>query len=100
VQALLPEGFPFHQFIRHIRHCIDRYIPKPRKDTNSKFKTPIWMDLYCVRKVKKKYNAWKRFTFSHSYRDYEEYFCRLQNCATKAICYKKKKYQKGVAERS
>jgi len=42
-----------------------------RKDTNSKFKKPIWMDQYCVRKVKEKYNAWKSFTSSHSYRDCE-----------------------------
>ena len=55
------------------------------------------MDQYCVRKVKKTYHAWKRFTHIHSYRDYEEY-CILRNTASKAVTYAKKKYQKGIAE--
>ena len=67
------------------------------KKANKKFKKPKWMDQYCVRKVKKKYQAWKRFTHSHSYRDYAEY-CKLRNSAAKAVKFAKKKYQKGIAE--
>ena len=55
------------------------------------------MDQYCVRKGKKKYHAWKRFTYSQSYTDYEEY-CKIRNSATKAVKFAKKKYQKGIAE--
>ena len=55
------------------------------------------MDQYCVRKVKKKYHAWKRFTFSHSYVDYENY-CKLRNSASKAVRFAKKRYQRGIAE--
>lgn len=82
-------------FRKHIDLCIDKFVPV--KNTKCKFVKPKWMDHYCRRKVKKKYHAWKRFTYSHSYRDYEEY-CKARNSATKAIRYSKKKYQKGVAE--
>ena len=51
---------------------------------------------YCVRKVKK-YHAWKRFTFSHSYVDNENY-CKLRNSASKAVRFAKKRYQRGIAE--
>ncbi|WAR24441.1 hypothetical protein MAR_038110, partial [Mya arenaria] len=62
-------------------------------------KKPKWMDYYCVRKVKKKYHAWKRYTYSRSYRDYQSY-CKIRNSTTKAIRFSKRKYQKGVAESS
>ena len=78
-----------------VKYCIDNYVPV--KGKNKKFDKPKWMDQYCVRKVKKKYHAWKRFTHSHSYRNYEEY-CKLRNSASKAVTYAKKKYQKGIAE--
>ncbi|KAH3694610.1 hypothetical protein DPMN_082050 [Dreissena polymorpha] len=47
------------------------------------------MDHYCVRLVKKKYHAWKRFTFSRRYRASEEY-CKLRNKVSKAVHYAKK----------
>ena len=47
-----------------------------KTSNNKKFNKSKWMDQYCVRKIKKKYHAWKRFTHSHSYRDYEEH-CKL-----------------------
>ena len=84
--------------LTHINFCIDKYIPKTGSSQKG-FHKPKWMDYYCVRKIKKKYHAWKRFTFSHSYRDYQT-FCKLRNSATKAIRYSKQKYQKGVAESS
>ena len=55
------------------------------------------MDQYCVRKVKKKYHAWKRFTFSHSYEDYEKY-CKLRNSATIRLDLQRK-YIKGVSQK-
>ena len=82
-------------FMNKVSYCIEQYVPV--KKTNKKFKKPKWMDQYCVRKVKKKYQAWKRFTHSHSYRDYAEY-CKLRNSAAKAVKFAKKKYQKGIAE--
>ena len=82
-------------FTHHVNHCIDNFIPL--KNVKKKFNKPKWMDHYCVRKVKKKYHAWKRYTFTRNYRDYEEY-CRARNSATKAIRFSKVKHQKGVAE--
>ncbi|WAR15881.1 hypothetical protein MAR_030475 [Mya arenaria] len=82
-------------FIKHINICIEKFIPKTVN--GKKFQRPKWMDFHCVKKVKKKYHAWRRFIHSHSYRDYQAY-CKLRNSATKAIRFSKKKYQKGVAE--
>jgi len=78
-----------------INYCIDNFIPTKK----SKFfrPKPRWMDHYCVRAVKKKYHAWKRFTFSRSYSDYETY-CKLRNQVTKAVYFSKKKHEKGVAQ--
>ena len=80
-------------FMIKVKFCIDNYVPV--KYSNKKFKKPKWMDQYCVRKVKIKYHAWKRFT--HSHRDYEEY-CKLRNSASKAVTCAKKKYKKCIAE--
>ena len=82
-------------FMTKINYCIEKHVPVKR--TNTKFKKPKWMDQYCVRKVKKKYHAWKRFTYSHSYVDYENY-CKLRNSASKAVRFAKKRYQRGIAE--
>ena len=82
-------------FMSKVNYCIEKHVPVRR--ANAKFKKPKWMDQYCVRKVKKKYHAWKRFTFSHSYVDYENY-CKLRNSASKAVRFAKKRYQRGIAE--
>ena len=82
-------------FRQHVDHCIKKFVPM--KNIKKNFVKPKWMDHYCVRKVKKKYHAWKRFTYSHSYRDYEDY-CKARNSATKAIRFSKVKHQRGVAE--
>ena len=82
-------------FMSKVNYCIEKHVPVKR--ANVKFKKPKWMDQYCVRKVKKKYHAWKRFTFSHSYVDYENY-CKLRNSASKAVRFAKKRYQRGIAE--
>lgn len=79
----------------HINNCIEEFVPV--KNLVAHKPKPKWMDHYCVRAVKKKYHAWKRFTFSHSYPDYEEY-CRLRNRATKAVYHAKKKHEKGIAQ--
>ena len=76
-----------------IQHCINNFVPVRKSSKN--FNKPKWMDQYCGRKVKKKYHAWKRFTYSHSYTDYENY-CKIRNSVTKAVKYAKKKYQKGL----
>ena len=82
-------------FISKVNYCIEKHVPVKR--ANVRFKKPKWMDQYCVRKVKKKYHAWKRFTFSYSYVDYENY-CKLRNSASKAVRFAKKRYQRGIAE--
>ncbi|WAQ97660.1 FUCTC-like protein [Mya arenaria] len=81
--------------------CGRRKTDTQEKECNTKrgCKKPKWMDYYCVRKVKKKYHAWKRYTYSRSYRDYQSY-CKIRNSTTKAIRFSKRKYQKGVAESS
>ena len=82
-------------FMTKMNYCIENFVPIRKSCKN--FNKPKWMDQYCVKKVKKKYHAWKRFTYSHSYRDFEEY-CKLRNSASKAVRFAKKKYQKGAAE--
>ena len=79
-------------FIEKIQHCIDHFVPL--RGTCKTFKKPKWMDHYCVGKVKKKYQAWKRFTFSHSYTDYESY-CKIRQCdQSSKVC--KKEVPKGT----
>ena len=82
-------------FMNKVKCCIDIYVPV--KSNNKKCNKTKWMDQYWVRKVKKKYHTWKRFTHSHSYRDYEKY-CKLRKSVSKAMRYAKKKYRKGIAE--
>ena len=82
-------------FIDKIDQCIKNYVP--RHSTNPKFTKPKWMDHYCVRKVKKKYHAWKRFSYSRGYNAYQDY-CKARNAATKAIRFSKRKFEKGVAD--
>ena len=83
-------------FMEKVNYCIDNFVPS-RSVNNTKFQKPKWMDHYCVRKVKKKYHAWMRFTYTHNYIDYQEY-CRARNSATKAVRFSKIKFQKGVAD--
>lgn len=82
-------------FIDKVNFCIENFIPVKKKSRYDN--KPKWMDHYCVRKVKKKYQAWKRFTFSRSYEDYAEY-CRLRNSATNAIRFAKLSHEKGIAQ--
>ena len=85
-------------FMSKVNYCIEKHVGLPVKRANVEFKKPKWMDQYCVRKVKKKmYHAWKRFTFSHSHVDYENY-CKLRNSASKTDRFAKNRYQKGIAE--
>lgn len=84
------------EFIRfHVSHCIESFIPlRKSKTVNNK---PKWMDHYCVRAVKRKYHAWKRFTYTRNYNDYQEY-CKFRNKAAKAVHFSKKKHGKLIAE--
>ncbi|WAQ99940.1 hypothetical protein MAR_024313 [Mya arenaria] len=66
--------------LRHMDFCVENFIPEC--NTKGGCKKTKWMDYYCVRKVKKKYHAWKRYTYSRTIR------------------FSKKKYQKSVAESS
>ncbi|XP_072027690.1 uncharacterized protein [Amphiura filiformis] len=66
---------------------MERNIPKTKPKTcggaPKKFK-PLWMSSEAMRKVKKKYNSWKRYTRTKHYQDYEEYV-KIRNEATKEV---------------
>ena len=49
-----------------------------------------------MQKVKKKYNAWKRYTRTREYKYYEEY-CHIRNEATKEVRKAKKYYERNLA---
>lgn len=70
--------------LSHNNFCVENFIPEC--NTKNGCIKPKWMDYYCVKKVKKKYHAWKRFTYSRRYRDYQA-CCKKRNSTTKAIRY-------------
>lgn len=58
----------------HINHCIEHFVPM-KTSVGAKAK-PRWMDSHCIKAVKKNYHAWKQYTYSRSYLDYQHY-CKL-----------------------
>jgi hypothetical protein len=79
--------------------AIEKNIPKTKpktRDSAPKFK-PLWMNKIAMKKVKMKYNAWKRYTRTKQYQDYENYI-KARNDATKEVRKAKKKYERNLAE--
>lgn len=62
--------------LNHLNRYIENFIPL--KEVFSYKPKPKRMDFCSVKAIMKKYHAWKRFTFSPSYRDSQVY-CKLRN---------------------
>ena len=86
-------------FANKLKEAMDSNVPKskPKLETNNKPRKPLWMSKDAMTKVKKKYHAWKRYTGTRQYQDYQHY-CRARNEATKEVRKAKKGYEKKLAE--
>ena len=43
-------------------HMVDRHVPKKKEKNGGKRVKPLWMNNDTRKKVKKKFNSWKRYT--------------------------------------
>ena len=75
---------------------IPKSKPRRTKGDNSK-KKPLWMCKAALAKVKKKYHAWKRYTATKHYRDYEAYI-KLRNEATSGVRSAKRQFEQKLAQ--
>lgn len=57
---------------------------------------PAWMDNYCIKLVRKKRRAWKKYSHSRNIADFYRY-CAIRNKATRSIRFAKRRYEKGIA---
>eukprot|EP00057_Strongylocentrotus_purpuratus_P009185 XP_011663659.1 PREDICTED: RNA-directed DNA polymerase from mobile element jockey-like [Strongylocentrotus purpuratus] len=79
---------------------MEKNIPKSkpcRTKVETKKKKPLWMCKEALAKVKKKYHAWKRYTATKHFRDYEAYI-KLRNEATKDVRSAKIKFERRLAQ--
>ena len=87
-------------FANKIQEVMEKCIPKTKsrsgKGPEMKRK-PLWMNKDAMQRVKKKYQAWKRYTNTRQYRDYEAY-CKARNEVTKEVRKAKRSYEKKLAE--
>ena len=74
---------------------MNKHIPKTEANDTKKLK-PCWMNNKVLRKIKKKYHAYKRYLVTKQGREYEKYI-RERNKCTKAIKKAKKKHEKNIA---
>ena len=60
-------------FADEIHERMEKHIlkTKPRSTADKKRRKPLWMTGEVLRKVKKKYNTWKRYTATKHYGDYQ-----------------------------
>ena len=58
---------------------------------------PQWICTEALVKVKKKYHAWKRYTTTKQYQDYEAYI-KLRNEATKGVKSAKRQFERRLAQ--
>ena len=83
---------------RELIKTMNDNIPKSnRKDTKSV--KPCWMNNKVLRKIKKKYYAYKRYLITKEGREYEEYI-RRRNESTKEVRKAKKKHERNIAKES
>ena len=63
-----------------LQESMERNIPKAklRQKNEEKSRKPLWMNRSATSKVKKKYHAWKRYTNTRQYHDYQMY-CKARN---------------------
>ncbi len=87
-------------FANRVGEVMEKNIPKSKpcstKGKSTKRK-PLWMCKEALAKVKKKYHAWKRYTTTKQYRDYEAYI-KLTNEATKGVRSAKRQLEKMLAQ--
>jgi hypothetical protein len=79
--------------------AMENNIPKtrpPKAGKGGKKWKPLWMSKEAMRKVKKKYHAWKRYTSTRQYQDFENYK-RARNLASKEVKFAKKSFEKNLA---
>ncbi len=85
-------------FTSHLAAAVDRAVPKakPPKSPKKKKWKPLWMNGDALKKVKKKYHAWKRYTSTKQYCDFESYK-RQRNLASKAVRQAKRDFERKLA---
>ena len=75
---------------------MNRHIPKINIKEKKKFK-PCWMNNKILRKIKKKYYAFKRFLITGQGREYDKYI-RQRNSCKKEIKKAKRKHEENIAK--
>ena len=89
-------------FENRLKNAMENHIPKSKPTKcdkkQRKFK-PLWMNRTATQKVKKKYNAWKRYTRTKDYDHYVEY-THARNEATKEVRKAKRCYERSIANES
>ncbi|XP_072032859.1 uncharacterized protein [Amphiura filiformis] len=87
-------------FENKLKNAMDNHIPKTKPNRcekeQKKFK-PLWMCKDTMQKVKKKYNAWKRYTRTKDYQHYVDY-THARNEATKVVRKAKRLYESKLAK--
>ena len=84
--------------MRPWRKAYQNFKTKPRSEKGPvKKKKPLWMNKDAMQRVKKKYQAWKRYTNTRQYRDYIAY-CKARNEVTKEVRKAKRAYERKLAE--
>ena len=73
---------------------MNKYIPKTEAKGKQERK-PCWMKNKVLRKIKKKYQAYKRYLITKEGQEYEKYI-RKRNACTRAISKAKKKSMKKI----
>ena len=77
---------------------MNKYIPKSKIKDKQKSK-PVWMNNKILRKIKKKYHAYKRYLVTKQGKEYEMYIKRRNECS-KAIKRAKRKHESNIANES
>ena len=75
---------------------MNKYIPKTKRKDKQENK-PYWMNGKVLRKIKKKYYAYKRFLVTKQGREYEDYI-RKRNACSKEIKKSKRKHEENIAK--
>ena len=83
---------------KEIIHNMNKFIPKTKMNQSMKTK-PCWMNDKVLRKIKKKYHAYKRFLVTKQGEDYQRYINK-RNACTREIRKAKKKHEDNIAKDS
>jgi hypothetical protein len=86
--------------VDNIHNAMDKNIPKSKPFNAAlckKKRKPLWMCNEALAKVKKKYHAWKRYTTTKHYIDYQAYI-KLRNEATKGVRSAKRQFERKLAQ--